>query len=53
MDVVLERTDVEVGVAFPDTDIVSEVIDVLICGEFPEIAVRKGAGLIDAVVDVK
>ena len=42
---------------FDDNDdgleIVSEVIDVVICGEFPEIAVWEGTGLIDAVVEVK
>ena len=31
----------------------SEVIDLAVCGEFPEIAVRKGTGLVYAVVDVK
>ena len=43
--------------AFDDNDvgidIVSEVIDVMVCCEFPEIAVREGTGLIDAVVEVK
>ena len=31
----------------------SEVIDVVVCGEFPEISVREGTGLVDAVVEVK
>ena len=57
VEMVFVGTDVGVINAFDDNDvglgIVSEVIDVMVCGEFPGIAVPEGTGLIDAVVELK